>query len=109
MTLTQTDLIQEAYAEVTLSRDEPASDDVAIITKRLSSSMADLRTRTGLVIDLADIPDEAFPHLIAILAEEIAPKFGGRPKNEAVRMMAETKLKAQSRENTSERIRALYY
>lgn len=109
MALTQTDLINAAYAEVTLSRSPPPADDAAIIATHLATKLADIRSRTGQVVDLTDIAEEAFPHLRAILAEDIAPKFGGRPGNLQTMMAAETMLKAQMRENTLQPIKAVYY
>jgi hypothetical protein len=109
MALTQTDLINEAYAEVTLSRSPPPADDAAVIAARLAARLADVRSRTGVVIDTADIDPASFPHLVAIVAEDIAPKFGGRPANPQVSHAAETFLKAQLRENTLQPVKALYF
>lgn len=110
MALTKTDLINGAYAKVTLSREAPPSDDAAVIEKHMNARLADLSVRIGIgAPDLTDIPTEEFVHLETILAEDIAPQFGGRPKDEAVIRYAEQLLRAQDPEPRRPVLKATYY
>lgn len=110
MPLTKTDLINRAYAKVTLSREAPPSDDAAVIEADMNVRLADLSVRIGFQEpDPADIPEEAFLHLVTILAEDIAPQFGGRAKDEAVIRYAEQLLRSQDPSPRRSAVRSEYF
>lgn len=93
---TQTDLVNAAYAEITVSGSPPSTEDSAAITARVAPVIADLAARRVATITATAITDTQFPDLVTVLAERAAPLFG-RATNLKLIAVAETRLREAAR------------
>lgn len=79
MSQTQAQLINSVLEDLSAIGigETAASADTTLITTRYTTAVADLsKRRIYTVADLNAIADEAFPHLVRIVAELCAPAFG---------------------------------
>ena len=100
MVLTKALLVQEVLEDlVATGAGQTASpEDAAAVERRFGSTCEDLFRRAICnVFDEEDIPAEYYNHLIVILRNVVAPKFGGTD-DEAQRLRAEDALRHISRQ-----------
>lgn len=94
---TQTDLVNAAYADITVSAAAPSTEDAAAISARVTPVVADLIARRVVTaVNTAAIADNQFPDLVRVLSERVAPIFG-RPTNVEALAVAEARLRQITR------------
>ncbi|MBF9234688.1 hypothetical protein [Microvirga alba] len=99
MSKTKSELITEALQELNaLGAGQVASaEDIAAVDARVQPLLEDLASRNAIYIgDADDIPDSTFPHLVVLLAEACAKKFG-RPRDTDAITLAENRLRTLAR------------
>jgi Tfp pilus assembly protein FimV len=105
MALTKAQLIQEVLEDLvaTGAGQTATAEDTAAVERRFGPACEDLFRRNICdVFDEDDIPAEYFNHLVVIVRNVVAPKFGGAD-DEAQRLRAEEALRHISRQNQPRR------
>ncbi len=95
MTKTRQELIARALHKLGAigAGQSPSAEDAALVDNEIEPVMADWLAR-GIYAwgDPAQVEDDAFVHLADILANSVARDFG-KPQDETLRMMAESRLR----------------
>lgn len=107
MAKTKSELITETLQELgALGAGQSAStEDTAAVDARIAPLLQDLALRNVCYVgDVEEIPDEAFNHLVMLLAEACAAKFG-RQRDAGAIKYAEDNLRIISRISGPKKLR----